>query len=154
MVRTYVRNPGWALILLVTLAVPGISVLSAQQPPDDSLLVGRERAQWEALKVRDTTAFARLLGPSLIDVDVTGVKRPTAATAARYVLGCQTASYGLSDIRVVHNGSTAVVTSKVTVDQTCWGQRAPSPLYVMTVYTRHPDGWEMIAHSETPAAHY
>ena len=151
---TFGRSLGSTLLLLVALAVLGTSVLSAQQAPDDSVLVSRERGQWEALKARDTTAFARLLGPSLIDVDVTGVKRPTAATATRYVLGCQTASYGLSDIHVVHDGSTAVVTSKVTVDQTCWGQRAPSPLYVMTVYTRHPDGWEMIAHSETPAARY
>jgi hypothetical protein len=24
----------------------------------------------------------------------------------------------------------------------------------MTVYVRHPHGWETLAHSETPAAHY
>jgi hypothetical protein len=148
------RNLRSTLLTLVLLTVPVTSVLFAQHASDDSVLVGRERAQWEALKARDTTAFAKLLGPSLVDIDLTGVKRPTAATAARYVLGCQTTSYGLSDIHVVHAGSNAVVTSKVTLDQTCWGQRAPSPLYVMTVYTRHPDGWEAIAHSETPAARY
>jgi ketosteroid isomerase-like protein len=152
--RTNGRSLRWTLLILVTLTVPVTSVLSAQQAPDDSVLVRRERAQWEALKTRDTTAFARLLGPNLVDVDVTGVKQPTAATAARYVLGCQTATYGLSDIHVAHDGSTAVVTSKVTLDQTCWGQRAPSPLYVLTVYTRHSNDWEMIAHSETPAARY
>jgi ketosteroid isomerase-like protein len=145
------RHIRCTLLILMTLTSV-TSALSAQQAPDDSVLVGRERAQWEALKARDTTAFARLLGPNLIDIDVTGVRRPTPATAARYVLGCQTATYALSDVHVLHDGSTAIVTSKVTLDQMCWGQRAPSPLFVMTVYTRHADGWEMLAHSETPAA--
>ncbi|HEY4130732.1 MAG TPA: hypothetical protein VGM50_08940 [Gemmatimonadaceae bacterium] len=54
----------------------------------------------------------------------------------------------------MHDRPTAVVTSKVTLDQTCWGQRAPSPLYVMTVYIRHADGWDMLAHSETPGVRY
>ena len=146
------RRLRWTFLILVTLTMSVTSVLSAQQAPDDSVLVGRERAQWEALKTRDTTAFARLLGPNTIDIDLTGVRRPTPATAARYVLGCQTATYALSDIHVLHDGPTAIVTSKVTLDQMCWGQRAPSPLFVMTVYIRHADGWEMVAHSETPAA--
>src|SRR4051812_39516547 len=124
--RTNARNRRWTVLLFVPLALFGASLLSAQQTSDDSVLVGRERAQWQALKARDTTAFAKLLGPSLIDIDLTGVKRPTAATSARYVLSCQTASYSLSDVRVMHDGPTAVVTSKVTIDQTCWGQRAPS----------------------------
>src|SRR5947209_19657621 len=83
--RTYERSPGRTLLTVVTLTALGASAVSAQHTADDSVLVGREQAQWEALEARDTTAFARLLGPSLVDVDVTGVKRPTAATAARYV---------------------------------------------------------------------
>lgn len=126
--------------------------LEVANPAQDSLLIQSERAQWDALKARDTTAFAHLMGGDVIDVDVSGVKRTSPASTARYVLGCQTASYGLNDIRVAHSGGTAIVTYTATVDAQCWGQKAPSPLYVMTVYTQRGDAWLPIAHSETPAA--
>jgi hypothetical protein len=120
----------------------------------DLFLTKRERAQWEALKGRDTTAFASLMGGGVVDVDLSGIKQTSPASTARYVQGCQTTSYGLSDLRIVHVGGTAVVTYKATVDATCWGQKAPSPLYVMTVYDQRGDSWLPIAHSETPAAHW
>ena len=64
-------------------------------------------------------------------------------------MGCQTASYALSDVRVAHYGATAVVTYKTTLDATCWGQKAPSPLYVMTVYMQRGDAWLAIALDKT-----
>ena len=141
------------------------AILCAQQtdrPPtvyaaraaQDSLLTQRERAQWEALKGRDTTTFARLMGGGLVDIDLSGIKQTSPASTARYVLGCQTTSYGLSDLRIAHFDNTAIVTYKATVDATCWGQKAPSPLYVMTVYNQRGDTWLPVAHSETPAAHW
>ena len=153
----------WSVLLF--LAPLGISArLGAQQGgrpanPDasvaqDSLLVQRERAQWEALKAQDTTAFGRLMGGDLVDVDVSGIKHTTPASTARYVLGCKTTSYALSDLRVAHYGATAVVSYKATVESTCWGQKAPSPLYVMTVYEHRGDSWSPVAHSETPAARW
>jgi len=120
----------------------------------DSALVQTERAQWEALKRSDTTAFARLMGDQVVDIDVSGIKRTSRASTARYVLGCRTASYGLSDVRIVHSGETAVVTYSAAVDAQCWGQKAPSPLYVMTVYNERSGAWMPVAHSETPAAHW
>lgn len=65
----------------------------------------------------------------------------------------ETASYGLIDFLVAHSGGTAIVTYKTTVYATCWEQKAPSPLYVMTVYNQHGDSWLPVAHSATPAAH-
>jgi ketosteroid isomerase-like protein len=130
---------------------PAIGAASAAQ---DSLLSRQERAQWEALKARDTTAFAHLMGGGLVDVDLSGIKRTSPASTARYVLGCQTTSYMLSELRVAHFGLTAIVTYKAAVEATCWGQKAPSPLYVMTVYEQRGDAWRPIAHSETPAAHW
>jgi hypothetical protein len=127
---------------------------SVRAQEQDSLLVQRERAQWDALKARDTTAFARLMGGDLVDIDVSGIKRTSPASTARYVLGCQTASYALSDVRIARVSGSAVVTYKATVEATCWGQKAPSPLYVMTVYNQRGDAWVPVAHSETPAAHW
>jgi ketosteroid isomerase-like protein len=118
---------------------------------EDSLLSRRERAQWDAFKTRDTTTFARLMGTNVVDVDLTGIRQSSRASTAQYVLGCQVTSYSLSDLRVSNRGVTATVTYKATIDATCWGQKAPSPLYVMTVYERHGDTWLPVAHSETPA---
>ncbi len=126
----------------------------AAHTAQDSLLAQRERAQWEALKARDTTTFARLMGGDVVDIDVSGIKRTSPASTARYVLGCQTVSYALSDFRVTHVGGTATISYKATVDATCWGQKAPSRLYVLTVYSQHEDSWLPVAHSETPAAHW
>jgi ketosteroid isomerase-like protein len=126
----------------------------AARAAQDSLLTQRERAQWEALKGRDTTTFARLMGGGVVDIDLSGIKQTSPASTARYVQGCETTSYGLSDLRIAHIGGTAIVTYKATVDATCWGQKAPSPLYVMTVYNQRGDTWLPIAHSETPAAHW
>jgi hypothetical protein len=120
----------------------------------DSLLTQRELAQWAALKKGDTTVFAHLMGGGVVDIDVSGIKRTSPASTARYVVGCQTASYALSGLRIAHVGATAILSYKATVDATCWGQKAPSPLYVLTVYSQDGDSWLPIAHSETPAAHW
>ncbi len=118
----------------------------------DSVLVQRERAMWDGLKTRDTTAVARLVGGGLVDIDASGIRRTSPAITTHYVLGCRMTSYALTDMTVTHIGATATVSYKATVDATCWGQKAPSPLYVMTVYSRDGDVWLPVAHSETPAA--
>jgi len=151
-------------IVLALFAIGGASRLGAQQAGQqrqseagqavDSLLAQRERAQWEALKTRDTTAFAQLMGGNVVDIDVSGVKRTSPSTTTRYVLGCQTSNFALSDLHVARYAGSAVVTYKAIIEATCWGQRAPSPLYVMTVYAQQGSAWIPIAHSETPAAHW
>jgi hypothetical protein len=130
---------------------PGVSrALTAQ----DSVLFDHEEGQWKALVAHDTTAFARLMGGGIVDADVSGIKRTSPSSVARYVLGCRTASYALDERRVTHFQSTVIITYKATVAATCWGQAAPSPLYVMTVYERRGDEWQPVAHSETPSAKY
>jgi hypothetical protein len=147
-------------VLTMVLAVCVSTVVGAQRPAagqgssDDSVLVARERSQWEALKQQDTTAFARAMGGGLVDVDVSGIKRTAPASTARYVMGCHTVSYALSDWSVAHYTTTIVVAYRAVVEQTCWGQKAPSPLLVVTVYERRAAAWEPVAHSETPAARY
>src|SRR5438309_8047810 len=118
----------WTMRLLF--AMTGVSSgLSAQQAgaPNnagavvarDSLLVQRERAQWDALKAQDTSTFARLLGGNVVDVDVSGIRATSPATTTRYVRGCQTTSFALSDVHVAHYAATVVVTYKATVEATC-----------------------------------
>jgi len=125
---------------------------SATTPADayastDGLLVTRERAYWYALQRQD----AKNVWPAgLVDVDVSGIHRTTPASLNQYVMACKTASYALTDFIVAHYASTAVVTYKATVDQACYGQKAPDHVNVMTVYENANASWTPIAHSETP----
>jgi hypothetical protein len=119
----------------------------------DSFVVGRERAMWEALRTQDTAAFSRIMGGGVVDVDLSGIKLTSAQSVARYVMGCQTASYSLSNMHVHHGATTAIVAYQAVVAQTCWGQKAPSPLFVLTVYELRNGEWIAVAHSETPATH-
>jgi predicted transcriptional regulator len=120
----------------------------------DSLVVAHERAQWDALKAGNAAEFGRLMDHDVVDVDASGIRRTSPGSTAAFVSGCKTASYALADVRVARHDATVIITYKATVDQVCFGQKAPSPLYVMTVYERRVGDWVPIAHSETPAAHW
>ena len=109
---------------------------------------------WEALRGQDTAAFARLMGDAVVDVDVSGIKQTSPQSVARYVTGCKTDSYSLSGIHVTRTAATVTISYKAAVEQSFWGQKAPSPLLVMTVYESRGGAWVPVAHSETPAAHW
>jgi hypothetical protein len=120
----------------------------------DSLVVAHERAQWDALKAGNAPEFGRLMDHDVVDVDASGIRRTSPGSTAAFVGGCKTASYALADVRVARHDATVIVTYRATVDQICFGQKAPSPLYIMTVYERRAGEWVPIAHSETPVAHW
>lgn len=130
------------------------SATAATLSHEDSAFVGREEAMWTALQQHDTAGFARAVGIGAIDVDVSGARRVTSASTTQYVARCQVASSALQNFRVVRDSVAVVVTYTATVDETCWGQKAPSPLYVLSVYERDHSEWRLLAHSETPAAHW
>ena len=144
----------------VSRSLPCQAVLASKSPTaailshEDSSFVVREEAMWTALQQHDTAGFARAAGISAIDVDVSGTRRVSAASTTQYVERCQVASSALQNFRVVRDSVAVVVTYTATVDETCWGQKAPSPLYVLSVYERDHGGWRLLAHSETPAAHW
>lgn len=148
------------LVLALLACVPPVASgqgTRAQSPTDDavdSLVVAHERAQWDALKAGNATEFGRLMDHDVVDVDASGMRRTSPGSTAAFVSGCKTASYAFSDVRVARHDATVIVTYKAAVDQVCFGQKAPSPLYVMTVYERRAVEWVPIAHSETPAAHW
>jgi len=101
----------------------------------------------------DTSGFQRAMN-DLVDVDPSGVRRTTRASVAKCVTQCTLASHTLTDFQVKRDSLVAVVTYKAVVDQTCWGQKALSPVNVMTVYESRASGWVPVAHSETAAAHW
>jgi hypothetical protein len=145
-------------LALLTVVARSASVAAQATAPSagvpDSLIVARERALWRALQAQDAIAFAQAMGSGVVDADVSGVRRVTAASTAQYVKQCRVTTHTLSGFRVIQDSVTAVVTYKAEVDETCWGQKAPSPLYVLSVYEKRATGWTPVAHSETPAAHW
>ena len=118
---------------------------------EDSTFATRERAQWSALQRRDTSTFARWAAGA-VDVDVSGARNVDRASAAQYVARCELSTFALDGFHVTRDSVSAVVTYNATVDETCWGQKAPRSLHVMSVYERGAGDWRLIAHSETPAA--
>lgn len=118
---------------------------------DDSTFATRERAQWSALQRRDTSTFARWAAGA-VDVDVSGARNVDRASAAQYVARCELSTFALDGFHVTRDSVSTVVTYNATVDETCWGQKAPRSLHVMSVYERGAGDWHLIAHSETPAA--
>lgn len=127
---------------------------AARLSHEDSGFVVLEHAMWSALRKHDTASFVRASGLGAVDVDVSGARRVTPASTAQYVARCQVASSVLENFQVVRDSMTVVVTYTATVDETCWGQKAPSPVYVLSVYERADKGWRLLAHSETPAVHW
>jgi hypothetical protein len=111
----------------------------------DAALVARERAYWDALQRQDASG---VWPAGLIDVDISGIHRTTAASISQFVMACKTASVALTGFSVAHYSMTAVVTYKATVDQTCYGQKAPDRISVMTVYENANASWVPVAHSE------
>ena len=122
------------LVWLTCATLPRSASAQASAPSSvDTLLVRRERATWKALHEQDTVAFAQGMGEGVVDADVSGVRRTTAASTAQFVKQCRVTMYALSGFRVFQDSLTAVVTYKADLEETCWGQKAPSPLYVMSV---------------------
>lgn len=144
--------------LALSILVSAAGQIQAQTPAvgataaDSATFMGREVQYWSALKARDTTAIARLIDAGAVDVDVSGMRRVSPASIGRFMAGCQTQAFSISNARVVETQVTATFAYKADVEQTCWGQRAPSPIYIMIVYERRGSGWAEVARSETPAA--
>jgi len=143
------------VLLTAVLSALGTAVWGAQSATPaadayasaDAALIARERTYWDALQRQD----AKNVWPAgLVDVDVSGIHRTTPGSLNQYVMACKTASYALTGFAVAHYATTAVLTYNATVDQTCYGQRAPEHIHVLTVYESANASWTAVAHAETP----
>jgi hypothetical protein len=118
----------------------------------DSEIVALERRAWEAIKRKDTTAFFAVAGPDFLYVQPSGVSRVTRAGSADALSGCETRSYGMDSVAVTAAAEgAAVLTYRLTLDQTCGGRLAPTPVYVMEVWARRSGQWVVVSRSETTA---
>ena len=120
--------------------------------PFDSTIVALERRAWEAIKRQDAAAFFAVAGPEFLYVRPAGIQRLTrAGTPDSALAGCNTRSYAIDSATVSRVGEGgAVLTYRLTLDQTCRGQLEPSPVYVTAVWARRNGRWVNVTHTETP----
>jgi hypothetical protein len=139
-------------ILAAAALTPRYALSQQSRTTLDSTIVGLERRGWEALKRKDAAAFVKIFGPSFLYIQPTGASRITQASAADAIASCETRSYAMDSITVTPVGDNgAVLTYRVTLDQTCGGgQPEPSPQYSMEVWTRRNGQWQVVSRSDMP----
>jgi hypothetical protein len=138
----------------LALASLGTRGAEAQQNPGgrDSAIVAVERRGWEAVKRKDTRALFELTaGGSFVYAEPSGLRRLSFATAPDMFATCETRSYSMDSVTVTPVGATgAVLMYRLTLDQTCGGQKVPTGMYSVAVYERRNDRWGFVARSDTP----
>jgi hypothetical protein len=112
----------------------------------------REQQAWDALKAADWAAFNQVVNGTFTYIDPNGISAWTPAMTDQ-MKGCTLASFATEDVHTQQPATGVVILSyKATLDQTCNGVKAPSPIYVLSVWHRKGASWALVAHSETSAA--
>jgi Domain of unknown function (DUF4440) len=154
------RTVGLAALLI---AAAGTTVVAQAKPQGapaakptgmtaaDSL-VAREKSLYDALAKNDYAAFAKALGSDFMYVSGDGAVKWEVAKSADMLKNCVTGKWTLTNTKVTPAGTDLMVlTYTATGDQTCNGQKAPSPINALSVWEHKGSAWIPIAHSETPA---
>ena len=120
----------------------------AAAPTADSLLAMDNKA-WDAWKNKDGAFFNSFLDDKFVSYE--NGKREGKADAVKGISEnkCDIKSHSLSEPKLTPAGAdVAVLTYKATVDGTCEGEKIPSPLMVVSVFTRSGDSWKGAYHNE------
>jgi ketosteroid isomerase-like protein len=143
----------YAAVLTLAATALGAQYAGAQQKSSarlDSTILALERRGWEAVKRKDARAVFDLGGGSFVYVQPTGMQRMSMATAPNAFAECETRSYGIDSATVTRVGANgAVLTYRLTLDQTCGGEKVPSPWYVTEVWEQRKGQWVIVTRSDT-----
>ncbi len=86
-------------------------------------------------------------------VDAKGATRWDLSKSAEMLKGCTTGKFTMENPEVSPAGNDILVlTYKASANQTCNGEKAPSPVLAMSVWQKRGGRWVAVAHSETPTA--
>jgi len=150
-----------AVVALMTVLVAGgragaqAGKQAAKSPasPAATAIIAQEKALLDALVKNDIPTFNKALGSDFVYVDPNGATRWELSKSADMLKGCTTKNLSMENPEVTPVGSDILVlTYKVSADQTCNGQKAPSPMLSMSVWQKRGGKWVAVAHSETPPA--
>jgi ketosteroid isomerase-like protein len=121
--------------------------------PDLNQAFEHEQRVWNAVKANDVAAFNRLVAGPFTYIDPNGILAPWTAEHSEALKACTTNSFTSDDVQAQEPVAGLVILSfRATIDQTCNGQKSPSPLYILSVWQRAGSSWKLVAHSETAAA--
>jgi hypothetical protein len=138
--------------LLLVLTVAGSAAAQDTAAPF-APIVAQERAVLDALVKPDTAAFNRALGSDFVYVNTRGANRWELAKTTAMIMDCKTGPLSIDNPVTTRIGNDLVVlTYDSAGDQTCGGQKTPSPVHSMSVWQNRGGKWVAVAHSETPAA--
>jgi ketosteroid isomerase-like protein len=135
-----------ALSLTATVARPSV----AQDSTTATLILGLERAWWDAQQHDDTVAFLRLLAPDLTFIGTSGSLRDRASFIAsrRGSWIPRAATFTLSELRVRVYGTVAVVTGRGTST----GAGVAGSARFTDVWRLRAGTWQLVAIQRTDVA--
>ena len=137
--------------LCLILAAAGSA--AAQDATPFAPVVAQERTVLDAFIKNDTAAFNRALGSDFVYLDARGPVRWDLAKTSATIMDCKTTQLSIDNPQTTRVGKDLVVlTYTSSGDQNCGGQKAPSPVYSMSVWQMRGGRWVGVAHSETPVA--
>jgi hypothetical protein len=144
------------IVALALVILPAAASIAGAQntaaPQADPAIVAQERAVLDALVKPDTAAFNRALGSDFVYVDGRGAVRWDRAKTTAMLMDCPPGKWSIDNPETSKAGNDVVVlTYSSSGDQTCGGQKMPSPVNSLSVWQNRGGRWVAVAHSETPA---
>lgn len=119
---------------------------------DLNQVFAHEQQVWNALKANDIPAFNKLVDGPFTYLDANGFVAWRPEDSEAHLKGCVLNSFTTEEAQTQTPTPDIVILSyKIDHDQVCNGVKAPSPLYVLSVWQRKGADWKLIAHSETTA---
>jgi predicted protein tyrosine phosphatase/ketosteroid isomerase-like protein len=120
--------------------------------PSPSLLdviVAKERAGLDALKVGDLAAFSRLTADDAVFVDPQGIA--SKAEVMKNVAGFRLEDYTIEDVRLVPLSSTSgLIAYKITEKGNSHGREFSAKAYISALWTKRDGEWVCVFSQETP----
>jgi ketosteroid isomerase-like protein len=113
---------------------------------DDDAVLAADEARLAALIASDVEALDRLVRADLVFVHADGRREGKAAFLEHTRAGrvrYRTIARGETDVTV--SGDVAILCARAELEVTVAGEPRTSPLRYMSVWTRGPSGWQLLA---------
>jgi hypothetical protein len=140
------------LLLVVAGTAGAQTTLVNTAAGSNAALLAQEKSLYDALGRHDAKAFNAGLGSDFVYADGSGARVWKLADTDRIVKGCTLAKSQMENAMTTPSGNnTMTVTYRWSGDETCNGQKSPSPVIAVSVWRRTGGRWVAVSHSETPA---
>jgi ketosteroid isomerase-like protein len=137
------------LLVALSLSAPSSGAPPSSASAEDEIMAGME-AWRQAMMKKDRAAFERLYHSDLTYGHSNG-QLETKPEAIQHIVAGKSdyASVDLADTKIKVHGNFALVTGRVNLKQVTDGKPSDVRLIVLHVWTRGPQGWQMIGRQST-----